>query len=77
VMVQIANGAGAPLTVACNVTWPLEGIVTDIGETVTVTLLGLNPLLPQPVVAMSRTSAPTHSARYESIVDLLDKEQMA
>jgi len=43
-MVQFANGAGAPVTVACNVTWLLEGIVTDIGETVTVTFLGLDPL---------------------------------
>jgi len=69
-MVQFANGAGAPVTVACNVTWLLEGIVTDIGETVTATLLGLNSLLPQSVPAMSRTSAPTHRTRYESITNL-------
>jgi hypothetical protein len=40
-MDQSSGGAaGLPLTVACNVTWPLAGIVTADGETVTVTLLG-------------------------------------
>jgi len=34
---------GAPLTVACNVTWPLAGIVTAGGETVTVTFVGIKP----------------------------------
>jgi hypothetical protein len=47
---------GAPLTVACNVTWPLAGIVIVAGETVTVTLLGSNPLPPpQPVMTIGRT----------------------
>jgi hypothetical protein len=37
-MNQVTDGApGLPLTVACNVTCPLTGIVTDIGETATVT----------------------------------------
>ena len=42
---------GTPVTVACNVTGLLAGIVTAAGETVTVTLLGSNPLpRPQPVI---------------------------
>ena len=51
-MNQVADGApGLPLTVACKVTSPLAGIVADIGETATVTLLGLDPLAPPPQLA--------------------------
>jgi hypothetical protein len=72
-MNQVADGApGLPLTVACNVTWPLAGIVTDIGESATVTLLGLDPLPPppQPAVSISEMSAPTYIALYQSMKNL-------
>ena len=77
-MNQTADGApGLPLTVACKVTSPLAGIVTDIGETATVTLLGLDPLapLPQPAVSISEMSAPTYRALNKFIKNLpLDKK---
>lgn len=79
-MNQVADGApGLPLTVACKVTSPLAGIVTDIGETATVTLLGLDPLAPPPqaTVTISKMSAPTHKPAYESITDLFLEDQMA
>ncbi len=72
-MNQTTDGMpGLPLTVACNVTWPLGGIVTDIGETVTVTLLRLDPLAPppQPAITLNQMTAPTHRALYQSITDL-------
>jgi len=61
-MNQVADGVpGLPLIVACRFTSPLVGIVTDIGETDTVTLLGLAPLAPPPqlAVSISEMSAPT------------------
>jgi hypothetical protein len=79
-MNQTADAAPAlPLTVACKVTSPLAGIVTDIGETATVTLLGLDPLAPPPqaTVTISKMSAPTHKPAYESITDLFLEDQMA
>ena len=79
-MNQTADGApGLPLTVACKVTSPLAGIVADIGETATVTLLGLDPLAPPPqaTVTISKMSAPTHKPAYESITDLFLEDQMA
>src|SRR5947208_9550482 len=79
-MNQTADGApGLPLTVACKITSPLAGIVTDIGETATVTLLGLAPLapLPQPAVPISKMSAPIHKPPYDSITDLPLMDQLA
>jgi len=71
-----AGAAELPLTVACNVTWPLAAIVTADGETVTVTLLGSKLLPPlQPAIATSRTSDTTQKARYECIADLLQKHR--
>ena len=68
---------GAPVTVACNVTWPLAGIVTAVGETVTVTLLGSNPLPPQPAMTISWTSDPTQRrARDKFITDLQQKDHL-
>jgi hypothetical protein len=58
-------GAPVPVTVACNVTWPLAWIVAASGETVTTTLLKSTPLPPQPAMTISRTSEPTQRARYE------------
>jgi hypothetical protein len=72
-MNQTADGApGLPLTVACKVTSPLAGIVTDIGETATVTLLGLDPLAPppQPAISICEMSAPTYRALYQSMKNL-------
>lgn len=71
-MNQTADGApGLPLTVACKVTSPLAGIVADIGETATVTLLGLDPLAPpQLAVNITDTSAQTHRALYQFIKNL-------
>jgi len=70
-MLQVSAGAaGLPLTVACNVTWPLAGIVTADGETVTVTLLGSKLLPPpQPAMTISRTSDSTKRARNRFITD--------
>jgi hypothetical protein len=72
-MNQVAEGApGLPLIVACKVTSPLAGIVTDIGETATVTLFGLDPLAPPPhaAIAINEISAPIERVLYESIPDL-------
>lgn len=70
-MNQVADGVpGLPLMLACKVTSPLAGIVTDIGETATVTLLGLDPLVPppQPAISIIEMSAPTYRALYQPIV---------
>src|SRR5437763_2754822 len=72
-MNQTADAAPAlPLTVACKVTSPLAGIVADIGETATVTLLGLDPLAPppQPAISISDMSAPRCRALHGFIPDL-------
>ena len=72
-MNQVAEGVpGLPLIAACKVTSPLVGIVTDIGETATVTLFGLDPLAPPPhaAVAINEISAPIDRVLYESIPDL-------
>src|SRR5712692_9154832 len=67
-MVQFTAGAGTPVTVACNVTWLLAGIVTAAGETVTVTLLKSKPLPPpQPAMTISRT----HSIKTAGILDFM------
>lgn len=70
-MNQVADAVpGLPLMLACKVTSPLAGIVTDIGETATVTLLGLDPLVPppQPAISIIEMSAPTYRALYQPIV---------
>jgi hypothetical protein len=57
-----------PFTVAVNVTWPFSVIVDVAGETVTVTLLGLNPPpVLQPVAASSTTNVPSQMVRHEFI----------
>jgi hypothetical protein len=69
-MNQVAEGVpGLPLIAACKVTSPLVGIVTDIGETATVTLFGLDPLAPppQPAISISDMSAPPFRALYQSM----------
>ena len=79
-MNKVADGVpGLPLMLACKVTSPLAGIVTDSGETVTVTLLGLDPLAPppQPAVSISDMSAPRCRALHEFIPDLSLKDQLA
>ena len=79
-MNQVADGVpGLPLMLACKVTSPLAGIVTDIGETATVTLFGLDPLAPPPhaAIAINEISAPIERVLYESIPDLFQQELQA
>ena len=77
-ILQVSPGApGLPLTVACNITWPLAGIVTADGETVTVTLFGSKLLPPpQPAMTISRTTDSTQRARDKFITDLRQKDQL-
>jgi hypothetical protein len=76
VIIQVSAGVPeTPVTLACNVTWPLTGTAAVAGETVTVTLLKLVSLLPpQPVMTISTTIGAT-SSRVRRFVQSLQNER--
>ena len=69
VIAQVSAGVPeTPVTLACNVTWPLTGTEAVAGETVTVTLLKLVPLPPpQPAMTISNTSGATSNGARQFI----------